>query len=226
MTEILIESEPLICFDPAKYGDISAILIIEKQMITATELFDNPVTFNKYRVLASFDLKGMDYLVQIRELCRIVNKVRGAFRKDPVVLVDAGGNEGLNDSLKEALPGVRLCKFSGDMSREITQTGGYRMINKPVWVQKLSLLLEQNRILIDDEMQAAKEIRKQLEQFSAVYRASGAVGYESKGAGHDDYISCLLLCIAERKGYSTFPMPNPVSYNTVSPIPEYRYAGY
>ena len=227
MTEILVNSEPIISYDPARAGiDISAVLVTEKQTITQINDFDAPISFDKFRVLASYDLKGMDYLIQIIELGKIVTKVRQAFRKDPVIVVDVGGNEGLADALRGGLPGVTLCKFVGDMDKEISYHRGFRILNKPVWVTKLSILLEQDRIDIDADLSSAKEIKKQLESFQAEYRKSGSVGYNAGRDAHDDYISCLMLSISDRRRAFAVEMPPAIVHNAPSVKGAYRYGGY
>jgi hypothetical protein len=80
------------------------------------------------------------------------------------------------------------------------------MINKPVWVQKLALLLETNQIDIDMDMKGASEMRKQLESFAGTVRASGSTAYEDR-QGHDDNITCLLLSIVKQPRAFAFQMP-------------------
>jgi hypothetical protein len=187
-------------------GDLSIVMVAEKQTITQIYDFENPVTFKQYRILYSADLKNLDYHKQVAELLRIKNWVEGIYRKEPLVIVDSTGNEGLSDTLRLVLPGIRLYKFSGDMIRERGSVGRYHTLNKPVWVQKLALLLEQNRILIDKEMPAANEIKKQLESFAGTIRTSGSVSYEAR-QGHDDYISCMLLLISAAKEAYPISLP-------------------
>ena len=72
-----------------------------------------------------------------------------------------------------------------------------------MWVNKL----EQDRVLIDNKIPAARELKKQLESFSGKVRASGSVAYEAQQV-HDDYISCLLFTIAASKSIGTFNCPH------------------
>lgn len=221
MQEIISKIEPIISYDPASMGgDMSIIMVCEKITVTKTFGFgENPVSYPRYRVLFAKDLKGMEYSRQVVELADLISRTKTIYGKDPEIVVDCTGNEGLGDLIRSAVSGVRLCKFAGNMERETGHAGRFRTLNKSVWVQKLSLLLEQEQIIIDGEMSGANELKKQLEQFSATIRASGSVAYEAK-AGHDDYVTCLLLTIAHRPGvfvWDGLPDQSPSYYTGAKP---------
>jgi len=206
MQEIIGKSEAIVSYDPAAMGgDLSIVLVCEKQMVTIIQDFQNPVSFPRYRVLYSQDLKNLEYHKQVEILTDIVKKVQVIYNQNPVVLMDSTGAEGLADTVRQAIPWIYLIKFSGEnMIREKSHVGRFTVLNKPVWVQKLALLLEQNQVIIDEDMPSAREIKKQLEQFTANIRKSGSVGYEAK-PGNDDYISCLLETISYSPGIRAIP---------------------
>jgi hypothetical protein len=202
---------PLVIYDPANIGgDLSAVMVVERQTVTQYELFDNPVTYPRFMVYYTADLKNQDYHVQIDNLDGIIRKVKSVYRRDPDVLVDVTGNEGLSDMIRALIPSAYLMKFSGGMVRPRAHSGRYHVIDKPYWVRKVALLLEKDQIQIDTAIPDYREIKKQLESFAGTVRKSGTVSYEADGDAKDDFVSCLLMAVShpDHGGIYSLNMPH------------------
>ena len=210
MMEVVSSVEPIVGYDPAIAGkDLSAVLVVERQMVTKIHEFSNPVSFPRFRVVYAADLKGMEYSVQAIELLKIVRQTEVIYRQEPTVVADLTGNVALIDILGGlGMTYFKPCKFAGDMIRPRGHAGRYRTISKAHWVGKLALYLEGGQIVIDNSLPLAPIIRQQLEQFSGKVRASGTMSFEAGGIGagaHDDFISVLLLIISNERGWYGLP---------------------
>jgi hypothetical protein len=204
--EIISASFPIVSYDPAQAGgDLSAVLVIERQNVVIIEDFSKPINFARYRVIFAADLRNLEYQVQVVKLFEIVKQADFAFQKKPIVMVDITGNEGLDFLVKSVLPDAHLCKFSGGMIRPRGHAGKFRTINKEYWVSRLALYLENGQIIVDSQLPQSKEIRKEFESFSGTVRQTGTVQYSAHGSGKDDYISCALLALTAEPGYSIIP---------------------
>jgi hypothetical protein len=209
--EVVSSTEPIIGYDPATGAtkDLSAVLVAERQTVTKIRDFQNPVTYPRFRIVYATDFKNMEYAVQAIELLKIVRQTTVIYQQEPTVCADLTGNVALIDLLGGlGFKNFKPCKFAGDMNRPRGHAGRYRTLSKPHWVGKLQQYLEGGQIIIDASLTSSPVIRMQLEQFSGKIRASGTMSFEAGGTGqggHDDYISALMLIIANERGWQGLP---------------------
>jgi len=177
--------------DPAVYGNVSAMLLIQKVTHRKKPVFGPVEDTTFYKIVGSKELKG-DVVQQCDQIYETWKKVGM-----PLVCVDAGG---LGVGYQPILARLRV------QVRPITLHGGItssnRNVSKTEMFSHMQRLFEQRAIRIG-EIPHKLQLVNSLERFRATYLDDGRLVYsikEVRGEHGDWACSCALGLWAMRRG--------------------------